>query len=184
MKTPFGAVFGPATPSRIAVFGLALAVLAGCGTLPKGSTPSSKPVAKSSEATWFKITERHKADDVVMHALGLIDVGYRFGGRNPEAGLDCSGMVSYIYEQTTGLRLPHNARMIAERTRPIGRSELRPGDLVFFNTMNRPYSHVGIYIGDGRFVHAPRTNSRVQIARLDDGYFSSRYEGARTLFPA
>ena len=92
-------------------------------------------------------------------------------------------MVSHIYEQVAGLRLPHNAAQIARLTRPVSRAELRPGDLVFFNTLNRPYSHVGIYIGEGRFVHAPSsTSGKVQIARMDNGYFSSRYEGARSLF--
>lgn len=116
-----------------------------------------------------------------MYAMSLIDTGYRFGGKNPEAGLDCSGMVSYIFDQATGLKVQGSAADIARRGRPIGRHELRPGDLVFFNTMNRPFSHVGIYIGNDRFVHAPSTNGRVRIEQMGSRYFAQRYEAARTL---
>ena len=112
----------------------------------------------------------------------LIDTGYRFGGKNPEAGLDCSGMVSYIYDRAVGLKVQGSAADIARRGRPIDRLALRPGDLVFFNTRNRPYSHVGIYLGDDRFVHAPSTNGRVRIDALANRYYAQRFEAARTFF--
>lgn len=118
---------------------------------------------------------------MVVFALGLLGTGYQFGGRNPEAGLDCSGMVSYIVEQITGRRLPHNAAQIADMTRPIRVGELRPGDLVFFNTLNRRHSHMGIYMGDGRFIHAPSSRGRVRVEQLDNPYFRTRIDGARTL---
>jgi cell wall-associated NlpC family hydrolase len=113
---------------------------------------------------------------------GLVDTGYRFGGKNPEAGLDCSGMVSHIYQTALGLRVKGSAADIARQARTIERQELRPGDLVFFNTNNRPFSHVGIYIGDARFIHAPSTNGKVRIDRLADRYYAQRYEAARTFF--
>ena len=116
-----------------------------------------------------------------MYALGLLGTGYRFGGRNPEAGLDCSGMVAFIVEQVSGKRLPHNAAQIASITRPIRISALQPGDLVFFNTLNRAHSHMGIYIGDGRFIHAPSSRGQIRIERLDNRYFKPRIDGARTL---
>lgn len=119
-----------------------------------------------------------------MFALGLLDTGYRFGGRNPEAGLDCSGMVSYVVEQVSGRKLPHNAAQIAERTRPIELDALAPGDLVFFNTLQRRHSHMGIYIGDGRFIHAPSSRGSVRIERLASPYFATRIDGARTLVAA
>lgn len=119
-----------------------------------------------------------------MMSYGLLDTGYRFGGRNPEAGLDCSGMVSYVVEQVSGQRLPHNAAAIAARTRPVARNELRPGDLVFFNTMNRPYSHMGIYLGNGKFIHAPNTRGQVRVESLAAPYFAQRYDGARSMAPA
>lgn len=123
-----------------------------------------------------------KAADVVLYALGLIDTGYRFGGKNPEAGLDCSGMVSYIFDRVGGKRVSGSAADIARLGRPVERESLRPGDLVFFNTTGRSFSHVGIYIGDERFVHAPSTNGKVRIDRLGDRYFAQRYEAARTYF--
>lgn len=91
-------------------------------------------------------------------------------------------MVSYIYGQAAGLKVSGSAADIARNGRPIGRTELRPGDLVFFNTLNRSLSHVGIYIGDTRFIHAPSTNGRVRIDRLSDSYYAQRFEAARTFF--
>ena len=164
---------------RIAA-GLAVAFLAACGGLP--TTPAPVPVATTPPArAWLALADQDKAQDAVMLAFGLMDTGYRFGGRNPEAGLDCSGMVSYVFEKAAGLKLPHNAARIAALTRPVDKKRLRPGDLVFFNTQNRPYSHVGLYIGEGRFVHAPSSRGKVQISSLETGWFASRFEAARTL---
>jgi cell wall-associated NlpC family hydrolase len=114
--------------------------------------------------------------------LGLIDTGYRFGGKNPQAGLDCSGMVSYVFKQAANMNVSGSAADIARRGRPIRREDLRPGDLVFFNTRNAPYSHVGIYIGDDRFIHAPSTNGRVRIDQMSTRYFAQRYHAARAYF--
>lgn len=123
-----------------------------------------------------------RANDVVLYALGLIGTGYRFGGKNPEAGLDCSGMVSFVFDQAAGLKVSGSAADIARSGKAVPREDLRPGDLVFFNTRNAAFSHVGIYIGDERFVHAPSTNGRVRIDRLSDRYYAQRYEAARTYF--
>lgn len=123
-----------------------------------------------------------QAQEVVLFALGLIDTGYRFGGKNPEAGLDCSGMVSWIFAEAAGLRVHGSAADIAQRGRPVGREALQGGDLVFFNTRGSSRSHVGIYVGDGRFVHAPATNGRVRLDRLDAAYYASRFEEARRYF--
>ena len=119
-------------------------------------------------------------NEIALYALGLLDTGYRFGGKNPDAGLDCSGMVSYIFERAAGIRVRGSAADIARQGRPVASEELRPGDLVFFNTRNAPYSHVGIYIGDERFIHAPNRNGRVRIDRLADRYYAQRFEAART----
>jgi len=153
-----------------------MALLAACATSEPRKTGAApkKAVIALQDAT--------KRNDVVMYAFGLISVDYRFGGANPESGLDCSGMVSYIYRHSLGLKLPHNAAQIARLGKEIGSTDLRPGDLVFFNTMDRPYSHVGIYIGDDRFIHAPRTNGKIEIASLKNRYFAQRFEAARTFF--
>ena len=132
-----------------------------------------------------KITfqERDHASEVVMYAMGLMGVDYHFGGSNPESGLDCSGMVSYIFDQALGMKLPHNAAQIAQLGQNIPLTDLQPGDLVFFNTQNRPYSHVGIYIGDGRFVHAPSSASgKIMISSLKSSYYARHLEAARTFF--
>lgn len=165
-----------------------MVVLAGCSSKPATrmapmvSTQSSPTQAAGQENRgYFLIEDELAAQEMVIYALGLLGTGYRFGGRNPEAGLDCSGMVSYIVEQVSGRSLPHNAAQIARITKPIKVSELRPGDLVFFNTLNRPHSHMGIYMGEGRFVHAPSSRGRIRVERLDNVYFRPRIDGARRL---
>ncbi|GHT97329.1 hypothetical protein FACS1894154_00440 [Betaproteobacteria bacterium] len=159
---------------------LALAMTACVSTRhPAPGGPSSSPTVAADK--WLVIPHAGLRQEIVLYAIGLLDTGYRFGGRNPEAGLDCSGMVSYVVEQTSGLKLPHNAAAIARRTRPIGRNALAPGDLVFFNTARRRHSHMGIYLGEGRFIHAPSSRGAVRIESLDSGYFASRIDGLRTL---
>ena len=159
----------------------AAALLAGCSTTPPVATTSAPARVVAPSGNYFALDGEHQTQEMVLFALGLLDTGYRFGGRNPDAGLDCSGMVAYIVENISTRQLPHNAAQIADRTRPIDVSELRPGDLVFFNTMKRRHSHMGIYIGDGRFVHAPNSRGRVRVERLDNRYFAQRIDGARTL---
>lgn len=131
-------------------------------------------------------TER--GQEVALFAIGLIDTGYRFGGKNPEAGLDCSGMVSYIFSQAAHLSIKGSAADIARSGRPVMTGQLRPGDLVFFNTRQvstsntAEISHVGIYIGDKRFIHAPSSNGRVRIDSLAGRYYAQRLIAARTYF--
>lgn len=163
-------------------------VLGGCGLLSFSQAPA--PVAGERVATaparpalsGARPAAPEKAQDVVLYALGLVETGYLFGGKNPEAGLDCSGMVSYVFDKAAGLRIAGSAADIAQRGRTVDATALRPGDLVFFNTRNRPYSHVGIYIGDGRFVHAPNSNGKVRTESLQSGWFAARFEEARTYF--
>lgn len=159
-------------------------LLNACSTTHPPTPTKKKTVSlpRSKNLSLANIKAEGDAREVVMYALGLLDVNYQFGGSNPEAGLDCSGMASFIYKNALGIKLPHNAAEIAKRTREIRVEQLRAGDLVFFNTMNRSYSHMGIYLGDGKFIHAPRTNSTVRVERLDNQYFSARFDGARTLF--
>lgn len=146
------------------------------------SSTSQRPGHGSQTITQRPAAVSEKGNEVALYAMGMLDIGYRFGGKNPEAGFDCSGMVSYIYEHAIGLRVRGSAADIARTGRPVDRDEMRPGDLVFFNTMNRSFSHVGIYLGDGRFIHAPSTNGRVRIDRLADNYYAQRFEAARAYF--
>jgi len=150
-------------------------LLAACGSVPPA--PDRTPDSRSSRAEFSE-----QGHEVTLFALGLIDTGYRFGGKNPEAGLDCSGMVSYIYNKAAGVKVSGSAADIARKGRQIERSSLRPGDLVFFNTRNAPFSHVGVYIGDDRFVHSPSGNGRVRIDQLNATYYAQRFEAARAYF--
>jgi len=161
---------------RILILLALVFALTGCGTSPP------RPVVFSGIGEKSTRPDSAVAREVVLYALSLVDTGYRFGGKNPQAGLDCSGMVSYVFNQAAGLRINGSAANIAQHGRPVDRYDLRPGDLVFFNTANRPFSHVGIYLGEARFVHAPNTNGKVRIDRLDNSYYAKRFEAARSYF--
>lgn len=161
---------------RITVCALSLLLAACAGVSPR--TPESS----QAERPFDSARQQAQAQDVVMYALSLIDTGYRFGGKNPEAGLDCSGMVSYVFAQAIGLKLQGSAADIARRGHAVPLSQLRPGDLVFFNTLNKPHSHVGIYIGDDRFAHAPSSGGKVRLDSLKQGWYANRVEEARTYF--
>jgi cell wall-associated NlpC family hydrolase len=165
-------------PLRLSALLFALIASGACTTttLPRPGSPETE-----TPAAYFTLNHVSHRQEIVLYALGLLDTGYRFGGRNPDAGLDCSGMVSYVVEKASGLKLPHNAAAIAARTRDIEREALAPGDLVFFNTARKSHSHMGIYIGDGRFIHAPSSRGVVRIEKLDSPYFASRMDGMRTL---
>lgn len=151
---------------------MAVLALAACGTAPVQQ--NSVPVARVDGGP----------EQVVIFALSLLETKYRFGGRNPEAGFDCSGMVSYVYRKAANIQLSGSAADMAKRGRLVSENAMRPGDLVFFNTLRRPRSHVGIYLGDGQFIHAPSSKgeARVRTDSLRKGYFASRFEEARTYF--
>lgn len=124
---------------------------------------------------------RDAASDLVVSAMGFLGVAYRRGGDSPEEGFDCSGFTRHIFERSLGLVLPRRADEQARDAAlsRIEREELQPGDLVFFNTMRRAFSHVGIYVGDGKFIHSPRTGSRVRVEDMSAAYWSRRFNGAR-----
>ena len=121
----------------------------------------------------------HKASELVVNALGFLGVPYKRGGNNVETGFDCSGFVRAMYEQTVGLILPRKAEQQAAATEKIDRGDLQPGDLVFFNTMRRAFSHVGIYVGEGKFIHSPRAGGEVRVEDMGMSYWSRRFDGAR-----
>jgi NlpC/P60 family len=121
-----------------------------------------------------------KASILVVNAMGFLGVPYKMGGNGPEqGGFDCSGFVKAMFEQTIGTVLPRRAVEQAAATQPIDKSELQPGDLVFFNTLKSAFSHVGIYMGDNKFIHAPRSGSVVRVEDMRIGYWTSRFDGAR-----
>ena len=120
-----------------------------------------------------------KASDLVTNAMGFLGVPYKRGGNSAETGFDCSGFVRAMYEQTVGMVLPRRAKEQAAATDRIDKNDLQPGDLVFFNTMRRAFSHVGIYVGDGKFIHAPRSGSEVRVEDMRQSYWQRRFDGAR-----
>lgn len=150
--------------------------LAGCGTAPQ------RPAA-SITADIFRNEPMPSAagQEVALYSLMLLRTGYKFGGKNPEAGLDCSGMVTHVYRQAAGLALEGNAATLAGHGRRVDPGELRAGDLLFFNTLGRPFSHVAIYLGRGEFIHAPNSRGSVRIDTLTNQYYAKRFEMARTL---
>ena len=120
-----------------------------------------------------------RAGQLVSHAMGSLGVPYRLGGTTAEGGFDCSGFVRAMYQQTVGLMLPRTAAEQAAATNRIDKADLKPGDLVFFNTLRRRNSHVGIYVGDGKFIHSPRTGAHVRVESMNISYWQTRFDGAR-----
>jgi len=145
--------------------------LADKGLLEKSGPAVEQPVAPKSPA--------NKASELVVAAMGSLGVPYRRGGNTFEGGFDCSGFVRAMYEQTVGLILPRVAAQQAAATQQIDRAELQPGDLVFFNTLHRAFSHVGIYVGDHKFIHSPKPGAEVRIEDLRVNYWNRRFDGAR-----
>ena len=124
---------------------------------------------------------RDTASDLVLSAMNFLGVRYARGGTSVENGFDCSGFTRHIFELSVGLVLPHRAdeQARAANLLPIRQDELKPGDLVFFNTMKRTFSHVGIYVGEGKFIHAPRSGSAVRVEDMREAYWAKRFTGAR-----
>lgn len=123
------------------------------------------------------------ADSAQPHAVATAWLGtrYRYGGATPESGFDCSGLVAHVFERARGITLPRDAAGQSKVGVPVKKAALAPGDLVFYNTRNRPYSHVGIYLGEGRFIHAPRPGQRVRIESIEASYWRARFNGARRI---
>jgi cell wall-associated NlpC family hydrolase len=158
------------------LFALVLAALAACSSVPPA--PGGRLTASSYQ---HEQVASPAAREVGMFSLMLLKTGYQFGGKNPAAGLDCSGLVTYVYREAADMRLAGNAASLAREGREVAADQLRTGDLVFFNTLGRPFSHVGIYLGNGEFVHAPNSRGQVRVEKLTTQYWAQRFEMARTL---
>ncbi len=130
------------------------------------------------------LSVRDRTSELVLHAMGFLGVPYRSGGNSVETGFYCSGFVRAIYEQTVGLVLPRKADDQAAATQVIERQDLQPGDLVFFNTMRRAFSHVGIYVGEGKFIHSPKPGQQVRVEDMSGNYWHRRFDGARRVVGA
>ncbi|WP_425547908.1 C40 family peptidase [Actimicrobium antarcticum] len=126
-------------------------------------------------------TLSNRASELALNALGLIGIRYKMGGNTAENGLDCSGLVRLVFQQAWGATLPRTAEEISQVGQKVDTHELQPGDLVFYNTLRRGFSHVGIYLGDNKFIHSPSTGGQVRIESMDIGYWKSRFNGARRI---
>ena len=150
---------------------LALVIPIGCSTLPP-----EMPRAETEP-----VGERRA--EALLQALLSLGLDYRYGGKTPSTGFDCSGLVAHVFREAYGIQLPHNARAQSDYGTRVSLAQLRAGDLVFYNTLNRPFSHVGIYLGDGRFLHAPKTGAQVRVEPIQGSYWMKRFDGARRIQP-
>lgn len=116
-----------------------------------------------------------------MSAMGVIGIHYKYGGNNPENGLDCSGLVRYVFQDAWGVDVPRTAAELSRSGEKVDKQDLQPGDLVFYNTLRRSFSHVGIYLGDNKFIHAPSRGGKVRIESMDLAYWKARFNGARRI---
>ena len=150
----------------------------------KGLVDTSVAPTEPSESDFVRQV-RDKASDMVLTSMNFLGVPYRRGGNTEETGFDCSGFTRHIFEGSVGLVLPRRADEQAKAAGllSINRQELKPGDLVFFNTMKRTFSHVGIYVGEGKFIHAPRTGGEVRVEDMRFAYWAKRFTGARRAEP-
>ena len=122
-----------------------------------------------------------RAREVLVNALSLTGIKYSYGGKSPETGFDCSGFVGYVFKQATSLTLPHSALAISQLGKTVPKKELKPGDLVFFNTVKTAFSHVGIYLGNNRFIHSPSAGGQVRVESMKEVYWATRFSGAQRI---
>lgn len=155
------------------------AALAACGGGERAVRRSAPPPPESRNWPQVAPTDPAAANAVLIRALGLVGTPYRYGGNTPEGGFDCSGLVTYVFRDMLDLRLPRTSRELAQVQGPrIDPHKLAPADLVFFGSRGS-VSHVGIYVGEGRFVHAPSTGGTVRLDSLDGSYWQDHYSGAK-----
>jgi len=151
------------------------------GTIAGCATSGPEPGAVGA-ADRVQVSDAQRSEALLQVVLAL-GSDYRYGGDSQRTGFDCSGLVAHVFEEAWGVHLPHSAEAQSEAGIPVSLTELQPGDLVFYNTQHRPHSHVGIYVGNGRFVHAPKTGARVRFENLRDRYWARRFDGARRIQP-
>jgi cell wall-associated NlpC family hydrolase len=147
---------------------------------PNAAKNKARP-KKTAERSTDKATDYTPAQDLLLSAMSLIGVKYTWGGNTPESGLDCSGFIRYVFQNSMNMTLPRTAVEMAQTGKTIDKTELKPGDLVFFNTLGRTFSHVGIYLGDNRFIHSPRAGRSVEVANMGQSYWTNRFTGARRI---
>ncbi|MBM3115680.1 C40 family peptidase [Jeongeupia naejangsanensis] len=150
------------------------------------------PTARADEppadtGSWSKSSKDDAGDnqaaaqELLLQAMSLIGVRYSWGGNTPEEGLDCSGFIRYVFQNSLNITLPRTSLSMSQTGKSIDKEDLKPGDLVFFNTLGRAFSHVGIYLGDNRFIHSPRAGKSVEVSNIQQSYWQQRWNGARRI---
>lgn len=174
-KSPDGSDYAPMfyTRTLLTLFAIFFLFFSGSGAA------LAQEQEKPSELLSFFERYTSSAQDLILKGLELVGVNYRRGGTDPDNGLDCSGFVQVVFSEAAGLLLPRTAGEQSKVGEKVDKTELKAGDLVFFNTMRHAFSHVGIYLGDNRFLHAPRTGAEVRVEDMRQSYWSKRYNGAR-----
>jgi cell wall-associated NlpC family hydrolase len=155
-----------------------------CSSYADGLLQSASQANKLEVVTQPEEENRNwanKAQEILIQAFSLTGIQYKYGGNSPDTGFDCSGFVRYVFNQAAKITLPPTARAISQIGKSVKKDELQPGDLVFFNTLKSAFSHVGIYIGDNKFIHSPRTGSAVRIDDMSQSYWTKRFNGAQRL---
>lgn len=150
---------------------------------PEKTAQDARPKVEASEDPIAKYASpgEDAVGDLLLQAMSLLGVAYRFGGNSPVSGLDCSGFVRYVFQKSLKVNLPRTSAEMAHVGKAVDKSELVAGDLVFFNTRGFAYSHVGMYMGNGKFIHAPRTGRNIEVVNINQSYWQSRWNGARRI---
>jgi cell wall-associated NlpC family hydrolase len=152
---------------------LSVLLLSACASTHKATSVVNEVLSAADQKILF--------EDIPTYSKSLIGTPYKFGGTSPDSGFDCSGFVADVFRHTAGITIPHSTSEINHIGRAIRAEELRSGDLVFFNTLKKKFSHVGIYLGDDRFIHAPSKGGKVRIENMSDAYWKKNYDGARRI---
>jgi cell wall-associated NlpC family hydrolase len=154
-------------------------VLAQSATEPEATNRITSVASQLANTVTSSVVDG--TESLINNAMQLIGVRYRWGGNTPQSGLDCSGFVRYVFNDTFGFLLPRKSAQMSQVGLEIRKDELRPGDLVFFNTMRHAFSHVGIYVGDNKFIHAPSKGKSIRVDDMTKAYWEKRYNGARRM---
>ena len=160
-------------------YGLGMLMLLALTTLCWGQNTSQQAVNPLVAA--LSEQETGELNDLAFFALSLSGTPYQYGGDSPDTGFDCSGFVRYVFRRSLDIELPRNTKEINRFGTRVEVSKLRPGDLVFYNTLRSKFSHVGIYLGDNQFVHSPSSGKSVRVEHMQDKYWRRRYNGARRI---
>lgn len=171
---------------RIAILPLLASLLVGTAAHAQAPDPLEQWLATRGQADAAAPVERNRLTEMVVAAMNFVGVPYRFGGNDADSGFDCSGFTKHLFQLNLGLSLPRRSheQAAAQGLVDVPRRDLQPGDLVFFNTLRRAFSHVGIYVGEGRFIHSPRAGASVRLENMHSSYWLPRFDGARRVAPA